>query len=256
MIQFILGKIRAVFQLIRELGKIAPLAILTLVLPIFGAVSLLALVSSLSPWLRENQTAGAVLFVAGVSVFSGLAILPTNVLGMVSGWAFGFNFGLPLMITGICGAALISYLIGSRLAGDKIEQMLYSRPKAKAVYQALLGKSFWRTTFIIILLRLSPAMPFAISNFLMAAARVPLKSFLLGTLVGMLPRTSAVVFVGAGLSKLDFDESQESWLIIFGIISTIIVVVVISIISRQTLLRIMNSENSANFENSANSDNV
>lgn len=72
----------------------------------------------------------------------------------------------------------------------------------------------------------------------MAAARVPFKSFVIGTFVGMLPRSSAVVFLGAGLSELTFDNQQNTWLIIFGIAATIIVVLVIGTISKHALERL------------------
>jgi uncharacterized membrane protein YdjX (TVP38/TMEM64 family) len=81
-------------------------------------------------------------------------------------------------------------------------------------------------------------MPFALTNFLMAAARVPLKSFIVGTFVGMLPRSSAVVFVGAGVSELTFDNPQNSWLIVFGIIATIISIIVIGRIAKRALERL------------------
>jgi uncharacterized membrane protein YdjX (TVP38/TMEM64 family) len=97
---------------------------------------------------------------------------------------------------------------------------------------------------IIFLLRLSPAMPFALTNFLMASARVPLKSFIGGTFLGMLPRSSAVVFVGSGLSELAFNDPQEAWLIVFGIIATIVSIIFITIVARRALER-MTRQNQA-----------
>jgi uncharacterized membrane protein YdjX (TVP38/TMEM64 family) len=81
-----------------------------------------------------------------------------------------------------------------------------------------------------------------LTNFLMAAARVPMKSFVIGTFVGMLPRSSAVVFLGAGLSELTFDNQQNTWLFIFGVAATIIVVLVIGTISKHALERLCLTE--------------
>lgn len=231
-IQTLLNKIRAYLD---ELGRLAPIALVTTFMPIVGSSILLAFAYPLGHWLRENWEIGAGFYFFGILFFCGLALLPTNVIGIIGGWAFGFYFGFALLISGIVGAAFASFLIHSRIAGDRLPHVFDAHPKAKVIYHALLGQSVWRAALIIFLLRLSPAMPFALTNFLMASARVSVKSFLLGTFFGMIPRSSAVVFVGAGLSELSFEDSSGSWLIISGIIATIISVFIIGIISKRAL---------------------
>lgn len=229
------GTIRVYFK---DLGSLTPIAFVTAFLPILGSSMLILLAQPLGNWLRENWEIGTPLYLLGVLFFCGLALLPTNVVGIMAGWAFGFDLGIAVLISGIVGAASISFLIHSRIVGDKLPHAFDAHPKAKAIYEALTGQSVWRTTLIISLLRLSPAMPFALTNFLMAAARVPLKSFVVGTFVGMLPRSSAVVLVGAGLSELTFDNQQNTWLIVFGIAATIISVIVVGRISKHALDRL------------------
>jgi uncharacterized membrane protein YdjX (TVP38/TMEM64 family) len=141
-------------------------------------------------------------------------------------------------MTGIVCAATASFLIHSRIVGDTLPHVFEHHPKAQVVYQALIGQSRWRTALIIFLLRLSPAMPFALTNFLMASARVPLKSFVAGTFLGMLPRSTAVVFVGSGLSELSFDDPQEAWLIVFGIAATLVSIIFVTVVARRALERL------------------
>ena len=205
-----------------------------------GSAVLLIVGLPLGNWLRANWEIGGGFFLFGVFLFCGLALLPTNVIGIVGGFAFGFPLGIALLICGIVGAAAISFLIHTRIAGNRLPQIFNQHPKAKAIYEALIGQNIRRTTLIIFLLRMSPAMPFALTNFLMASARVPLKSYLLGTFLGMIPRSSAVVFVGAGLSELNFEDTQNVWLIVVGIAATIISVIVIGNISRRALERLTN----------------
>jgi uncharacterized membrane protein YdjX (TVP38/TMEM64 family) len=227
--------IKKVREFIREAGKMTPLAFLTAVLPMAGSAVLLTMAIPLGFWLRENWEVGSGLFLMGIVTFCGLALLPTNVLGILSGWSFGFEFGIALMILGIVVAATLSFKIHSRIVGDKLPQIFDNHPKAKAVYDSLVKQNLARTTIIIFLLRLSPAMPFALTNFLMASAKVPIRSFVIGTFFGMLPRSSAVVFVGSGLAELNFQNPQESWLIIFGILATILTVVIISVVAKRAL---------------------
>ncbi len=205
-----------------------------------GSTILLVVALPLGNWLRANWEIGSGFFLLGVLVFCGLALLPTNVIGVISGFAFGFPLGTALLISGVVGAATISFLIHTRIAGERLPQVFNAHPKAKAVYEALIGQSVRRTTLIIFLLRMSPAMPFALTNFLMASARVPVKSYLVGTFFGMIPRSSAVVFVGAGLSELNLEDAQNVWLLVVGIAATIISVIVIGNISRRALERLTN----------------
>jgi uncharacterized membrane protein YdjX (TVP38/TMEM64 family) len=230
--------IRKIYEYFKELGKLTPIAFVTTFLPIVGSAVLLTFGYPVGGWLKENWEIGSGVYVLGIIIFCGLSLLPTNVIGLIGGWAFTFDLGITLLIAGICGAALMSFLIHTRIAGDALPQVFEHHPKANAIYQALLGERLWRTTLIIFLLRLSPAMPFALTNFLMASARVPVKAFLMGTFFGMLPRSSAVVFVGSGLSELSFDTNEDSWVIIFGIAATVITVLIISFIAKRALGRL------------------
>ena len=226
---------KKIYGYLKELGKLTPIAFVTTFLPIPGGLILLAFAVPLGNWLRENWEIAVPLYLLGVLIFCGLAILTTNIIGVIAGWAFSFDLGIAVLITGVVGAALISFFIHSRIVGDRLPQVFEKHPKAKAIYEALVGQSARRTTLIIFLIRMSPAMPFALTNFLMASARVPVKSFIVGTFFGMLPRSSAVVFVGSGLSELSFDNPENSWLLLFGIVATIISVIVIGNISRRAL---------------------
>lgn len=223
---------------LKEFGKLTPIAMVTTFLPIIGSWTVIFLSIPLGSWLKANWEIGSGLFFLGTVVFCGLALLPTNVIGVISGWAFGFGLGISVLIAGIVCAATLSFLIHTRIVGDTLPHVFEHHPKAQAVYQALIGQSKFRTMLIIFLLRLSPAMPFALTNFLMASARVPLKSFIGGTFLGMLPRSSAVVFVGSGLSELSFDDPQEAWLLVFGIIATIVSIIFISVVARRALERL------------------
>jgi uncharacterized membrane protein YdjX (TVP38/TMEM64 family) len=230
---------------LREFGKLTPIALLTAVMPaVFGTLLITTVAYPLANWLKEHWQIGAVLFFFGVVVFCGLSILATNIVGLIGGWAFGFELGITVLITAVVSAATLSYMVHARIAGDKLPQVFANHPKAQVVYQALVGPSARRTTLIVFLLRLSPAMPFALTNFLMASARVPLKSFIVGTFGGMLPRSTAVVFVGSGLAELSFNNPEESWLLIFGIVATVISIVFVSIVARRALER-LTDENTA-----------
>ena len=78
---------------LRDFGRLTPIAIVTAVVPMIGSSALLLFGYPIGHWLQANPGTGAVMFVIGVFFFCGLAMLPTNLIGILAGWAFGFWFG-------------------------------------------------------------------------------------------------------------------------------------------------------------------
>ncbi len=221
-----------------DFGKIGSMAGITTFLPIVGSTFLLTVVYQISPWLQENKEIGVILFITVMTIFSGLALLATNILGVVSGFAFDFQIGVLAQIIGITGASTVMFYLAKRFASKNFLATIQQKPKLQIIHTALLRENTLKTLFIVTLIRLSPAMPFAVTNFMISAAGISFKTFILGTILGMLPRTSAIVFVGSSLSELNFSQPQESWVIILGIVATILAVIVVSIFSKQALNRL------------------
>jgi uncharacterized membrane protein YdjX (TVP38/TMEM64 family) len=222
----------------QDFGRIGFWAVFAMVMPIIGLTTLLSVIYQISPWIKENPTSSVPVFILTISILSGLAILPTNIVGMTSGWAFGFPLGLFTMLSAIGGAVAVNYFISTKLAGKNFQHVIAEKPKLKAIHDALLGGNLIKVIIIIVLLRLSPATPFAATNFLISASGVSMKSYILGTVLGYIPRTSATVFVGSSLSQLNFEQPKESWLLILGIVATIVATIVIGVLSKRALNRL------------------
>jgi uncharacterized membrane protein YdjX (TVP38/TMEM64 family) len=225
-------------NIIKDFGKFGSVAGLTMVMPIFGSAILLATAYQFAPWLQANKETGFVVFISLMTVFSGLALMAINVLGIISGFAFHFELGLLAQFIGILGASTLMFVIAKRFASQNLLFTIGKKPKLQAIHNALVRENFYKTLSIITLLRLSPAMPFAVTNFSIAAAGVSFKTFILGTAIGMTPRAVAVVFVGSSLSELSFTTPRESGFIIFGIVSTVVAVFVVGYFSRKALQNI------------------
>jgi len=223
---------------IRELGKLTPIALVTTLMPISGTIALLIFGAGFGSWLRENFEIGVIVYFSVVLVFCGLALMPTNLIGIIGGWVFGMGLGLTILMAGIVGSALVSFYIHRRIIGDKLPEIAEKHPKAEAIYKALVEQGFLRAATIIFLVRLSVITPFALTNFLLASAKVSWPSYLTGTLLGMLPRSGAVIVTGAGLSEINFDNPLQTWVLVSGIAATIVCVVIISLISRRALNRL------------------
>lgn len=218
------------------------MALVSTFLPILGFSIMVIFLKPLGQWLRENWELGILVFLAGTLFFCGLALLPTNVIGIVSGWAFSFELGLLVLMAGVVGASIISFLINSRMSGTRFPETLKKHPRSTAIYNALLQENTRKTTLIILLLRLSVVMPFAFTNFLLAASRVPFWAFVIGTAAGMLPRSASMAFVGAGLAELDLNNTRDTYLFVIGAVASVLAIVAIAVISRNALERLTQNE--------------
>lgn len=230
---------------LRKLGPLGPLAVLSVAMPPISGIVLIGTLHEVGPWLRAHDDIGFVLYIAAFTVLGGLALLPTYAQSLLGGWAFGVAYGLAAALAGFVGAALVNYAISWRVSGDRLEKLLAQHTRWNAVYRALLHSGFLKAVFIITLLRLPPNSPFAATNLALAAIKVPVGPFALGTVLGLAPRTAAVVFVGAGLSQLDFSNRQQTGLFAAGAVVTMAVVAILGWMANRALRRVEAAEGDA-----------
>jgi hypothetical protein len=57
-------------------------------------------------------------------------------------------------------------------------------------------------------------------------------------LLGLAPRTAAVVFIAAGVQTLNFRELRSSWMTIVGIVTAAVAVLVIGAIANRAVTRV------------------
>lgn len=224
--------------LVERLGPAGPLALVAALAPAIGGFVLLGTLNVVGPWLQSHGTLGVVLYVLGFAILSGLAVLPTYAQAILGGWAFGFAIGFPAALTGFAGGALIGYVIARRATGARVTDIIAEKPKWQAIYVALVQGGFWKTLAIVTLIRIPLNSPFAITNLVMAATRVRPLVYIVGTVVGMAPRTAAAVFLAAGLQELVIDGAKRPWMWIASIVITVIIVGIIGYIANRAVARV------------------
>lgn len=209
----------------QELGRAGPAALVAAVLPALGGFVLLGTLPVVGPFIEELGLAGMLLYAGVFALTSGLAILPTYAQAALGGWAFGPVWGTVAALAGFVGGSLVGYGVARTTTGDDAMGAVTKRPKWNAVYRAFVAedrspKGLLRTLGYVTLIRIPPNSPFALTNLLMASARVPLPVFVLGTAVGMLPRTALVVWIGASVQELTkdgLDDAKPGWLLWTGL---------------------------------------
>lgn len=233
---------------VKRLGPVGPLAVIAGTLPALGGFLLLGTMAWTGQWLRDQELLGIAIYVAVFAVTSGLALLPTYAQAVMGGWVFGAMAGGGLALAGIAGGAMIGYLIARRASGGRVVQLIDEQPKWKAVYDALIGGSALKTLGIVTLLRVPPNSPFAITNLVLAATGVRTGIYALGTVVGIAPRTMAAAVIGAGLAELDFKSARQTWLVIAGLVTLLIVVGIIGTVANRAIQQVTGMNDGANAD--------
>jgi uncharacterized membrane protein YdjX (TVP38/TMEM64 family) len=144
--------------------------------------------------MHEAAAVGAyfVLYVAVVALS-----IPVGVfLTLVGGVLFGGVVGGAAAVVGATGGAILIFLIAKSAVGEHLVRR--AGPLAGKLARGFLADAFSYLLF----LRLVPVFPFWLVNLVPALCGVRLATFVAATVVGIIPATFAIAFVGAGLDSV------------------------------------------------------
>jgi len=154
-----------------------------------------------------------VLLVLALTLLVGLALLPTTFTALASGFFWGWTV-FPHLVIAYLLANVLGYSLGKWLNAD-FRTILYARHPS---LQEEIEKRIEQPAGLVFFVRISPLIPFAISNFLFASLGIPLSKIIRFGLPGMLPRT--ILAFASGMAAQSFLDAQASlkdphdWLIL------------------------------------------
>lgn len=172
------------------------------------ASSLDAVVST----VQEMGPLGYVYF-AGVYTAAEILAVPAIPLTASAGYLFGVRNGTAVVLLSASIAAAVSFLIGRTFLREYVEKLLEDYPDFKKIDKAIGEEGFK----LMLLLRLSPVFPFALSNYLYGVTSIKFWPYFFGTMIGFTPGTIAYVFTGEIGKSLTMDSaSTEPWYFYVG----------------------------------------
>lgn len=226
-----LARVRSI---VRGLGPAGPLLLVAGGGPLLGFFVFLATYTTWLPWFEPDVPSVLTFWVAG-ALLAALCLIPTQVTSLVAGYLFGGGLGTVVAFLIVLSAAVIGFRLWSRVVGTRVLESIGRSAQAQRVHRALFGRSFWRTSWLIALVRLSPIMPFAATNLLMASFGVCMRAFLCATVIGVAPRLVAVSLIGAELAEFRWTAGGDRLGIVLAIGATVLVLTLISRIARKAL---------------------
>lgn len=134
----------------------------------------------------------------GLTAFTmAFALTPTTFVSIMSGYLFSWPGGLGI---------LLAYSLAA-VIGRQVGKFVQSRFSSAGLFQSSAHQGFLdnlaKNPFnMLVFARLSPVLPFAMTNLLIAQVRIKPTTYLAGTMVGMFPRTLAFFLLGMNATEI------------------------------------------------------
>lgn len=151
-----------------------------------------------------------------------IALSPPTLLAMVYGYFLNF-WGIPYLFLLNMGAISAVYYIAKKGFGNSLETFINENPKSKK----LLGELKNNELKVIFLAKLSPVLPFALTNFVFALSGASFRNVFIGGFFGMIPRTLLAVWIGSNgadikslLENPETADWQQLVVLILVVVST------------------------------------
>src|SRR6266852_7060980 len=220
----------------KKYSKLIVLVLVVIALTVLSAIlPIKDWIRSFIGWVQQLGPSGVIVFIAAYALATVL-FLPGWIFTVGAGLVYGIVGGTLVALSGAIIGATLAFLIARYLLRKNIEDFANKNPRFKAIDDAV-GKNGWK---IIGLLRLSPLIPFNLSNYFYGITSVSFAAYVAVSAVGMIPGTLLYAYLGAiGQTGISGGPSlHNKWqfvLLTVGLIATIAVTILVSRIARNAL---------------------
>jgi uncharacterized membrane protein YdjX (TVP38/TMEM64 family) len=218
------------------------IALMAIVIALFLAMRFLPVqqwLRSFNDWVSQMGVARIFIFI-GVYAIATVLLAPGAILTIGAGFAFGLWKGFLAVSAGATLGASLAFLVARFIARDKVEAIAKRNEKFRKIDNAI-GKQGAKLVF---LLRLSPVIPFNLSNYFYGLTGVKFWPYVLASWLGMMPGTFLYVYIGtAGRAAVsvaaDGEAMKHGWqywtFLSVGLAATIAATIWVTKIARDAL---------------------
>jgi uncharacterized membrane protein YdjX (TVP38/TMEM64 family) len=179
-------------------------------------------IEALQSWLLGLGLTGVLIFVLILIVVTFLPA-PDWPLPIAAGYVYGF-WAFPLTYASIAFASVLAFLAARYLLRDKIQPLLNRRPKYRKLDRAVADDG-WQ---VVVLMRLSPIVPFNLQNYALGVTAIPFMQYLTATLIGIAPGIAIYVYFGIFGKGLGNGPSFFDWVLFgLGVLATIALAILV-----------------------------
>jgi uncharacterized membrane protein YdjX (TVP38/TMEM64 family) len=155
--------------------------------------------AGLRTYVRSLGASGLALLV-GLMVMHALVYYPTELVTATTAFIYGWPAGMAIALVGWLLSALASFLLGRLFAGPLLRALLGRRyvDFERAIQRGGIG--------LLLSYRLVPIVPFSFIGYAAGAVGTDVRTFAWTTLVGYLPLTAAVTYLGSRAQSLSLGD--------------------------------------------------
>lgn len=124
-------------------------------------------------------------------ITSTFAFTPPTLLALIFGYFIGWNALLPVFLLNMMAILLVN-IITKRFNQDDLLSYFADNKKVTGILENIRSQELK----FIFFTKISPILPFALTNFVFALSGAKLRNILLGGFLGMIPRTILAVWTG------------------------------------------------------------
>ncbi|MCJ8310236.1 MAG: TVP38/TMEM64 family protein [Rhizobiaceae bacterium] len=185
-------------------------------------------------WVQGFGALGWAIFIAVYAITS-FVLIPGSILTLGAGVAYGL-WAFPLVVAGAVLASAMSFLAARYVFHDRVQEKVAQYPRFKAVNEAIRDEG-WK---VVLLLRLSPALPFSLQNWFLGLMPVGFWPAQIATLFGIMPGTLLYIWVaslgGEAAAGGAADASLLRYAVLgIGLLATLVVTIVVTRKAQQKL---------------------
>ncbi|MEA2422727.1 MAG: hypothetical protein QOF55_1826, partial [Thermoleophilaceae bacterium] len=159
---------------------------------------------------------GGVLELLAVALSHAILPFPTELVTGAAGFVYGFWLAVPMLLVCWLASALLAYWLAERFGRPLARRLVGTRRLARA--EELMDRGGAAT---LLSLRLIPLIPFNAICYAAGITRVPLTRYGWTTVVGILPLTVLVAYLGSRLESPDFTDWRV-WLLIAAFVAIVV----------------------------------
>jgi len=197
----------------------------------------------LQQWIQKIGWVGGLVFVV-IYIVCTVSFIPGSILTLGGGFVFRIYWGIFLVWIGATIGCILAFLLGRTVMRSWIEGKIKDYPKFAAVDKAI-GQQGWK---IVLLLRLSPILPFNMLNYALALTQVSLLHYSLASAIGIIPGTAMYVYFGSlarDLASITQSHPPQIVQIIIWVVSGVVIVgtaVFVTIIGKRAITAALKDE--------------
>jgi uncharacterized membrane protein YdjX (TVP38/TMEM64 family) len=217
-------------------------ALIGIIIVLFLAMKFLPVrdwLTNFNDWVGQMGAVGIFIFIV-VYAAATVLLAPGSILTIGAGFAFGLWKGFLAVSGGATLGAALAFLVARFIARERVEAIAQRNDKFRRIDHAI-GEQGAK---LIFLLRLSPVIPFNLSNYFYGLTGVRFWPYVIASWIGMMPGTFLYVYIGtAGKAAVAATSGGEAikhgWQYLtflgVGLVATIVVTIWVTRIARNAL---------------------